>query len=689
MGILKTLERESRNFLRNPDRWVLGAFGGVETGSGVAVDEESALSWTALSAAVRIIAEGIATLPLNVYEKSDGGQKRHVSSHPNQRLFDGEPNPEQTRVEWFESYMANCVVWGDGFSELVMRDGHVREIWPIHPDRVLLERRQGRLVYVVTLPRLSPTEVQLPQQSVLFPEEVLHTRGFATHGLVGLNLSEKYREAIGLGIATERYAAHFFGNDASPGGVLQTPASLSDRAYARLKKSWEDLHRGISGSHRVAILEEDTKWQQVTVDPEKAEFLGLRQFQIAEVSRITRVPPHMLAELARATFSNIEEQDREFVRDVVRPWAVRIKQRFTKALFTEAERRRGLFCEFNLEGLLQGDTKTRGEFYKVGVGAPWMELNEARAKENLPPVDGGDTVFVPLNMVPLEQARNMDLGMRARLLGGGREERYLPAGSEDRASGAPAERRMVTVRRRLLAHFSPLVLGAMERMVRGEVRNLRSASDRLLTGDDPGAFLSWLGDYYFQSHPGFARGLVRPVFDALSGQVTSHLTEQMQVDLAEGERDKFVADYTDAFTNRYSASSRKQLEQVVREATAQPDGDPAAALEQRTSEWMDGTPDGGRPRAQRWSDRESHRLENAAAKVVFLAAGVSILRWRSFGESCPYCRHLDGVTVSIHSAFIGAGEHFQPEGADHPLVTDVDVGHPPAHSGCDCMIVPG
>jgi len=652
------------------------------------VDEESALSWTALSAAVRVIAETVATLPLDVYQRAEDGQKERRPDHPAQTVLHDQPNPQQTRVEFLESLIANVILWGNGYAEIIRRAGRLEQLWPLVPDRVELTRRpDGASVYRVTLPRLDPTELQLPDQTALYPGEVLHIRGFATRGLIGMNLTTKHREAIGLGIVTERYAARFFGNDSAPGGVLKTPKSLSDRAWSRLRKTWEDLHRGLEGAHRLAILEEDTDYQQVTVDPEKAQFLGLRKFQNAEASRITRVPLHMLAELERSTFNNIEEQDREFVRDVIRPWAVRLQQRMNLSLFTTQERAAGLFCEFNLEGLLQGDTKTRSEFYKVGVGAPWMALNEARAKENLPPIDGGDTVFVPLNMVPLAQARSMDPGTRALLLGG--LERRAEGSGEDRGGRpAGAEERMVSIRRRLLESFGPVFLQAMNRMVRGEIDQVRSARDRLLGGHDPDPFLSWLRDYYFRRHPDFARGLLRPIFDALSREVTSHLSDQMHTQLGDGERDKFVSDYTDAFTGRYSASSRRQLEQVVREATVDPDAEPGAAVQQRTEEWAQGTPD-GRPRAERWSDRESHRLENAAAKIVFLAAGVTILRWRSFGESCPYCRHLDGATVAIHNSFIGAGEHFQPEGAERPLVTDTEIGHPPAHSGCDCMILPG
>lgn len=680
---------------------IRSVFGAYSSSSGVSVDERRALSWSALDAAVQIVATTIATLPMGVKRRLDRGRE-DMRDHSLWRVLSERPNPEQSPVEFWETYVSNIMLWGNGLAKIVYEDGQITEVWPLNPDRVRILRRKGdaKLIYQVTLPSSAVHPRQTERKQNLFAEEVFHTRGFAPSGIIGSSLADKHRETIGLGLVTERYVAQFFGQGATPGGVLEVDDTLSDAAHKRMKDDWNAEHGGWENSHGVAILEEGAKFRAIMADPEKAQATELRKLNITEASRITRVPPHMLAELSRATFSNIEQQSLNFIIHTIRPWQVRIEKRAALDLLREAERRSGVFVKINTEGLLRGDSKARANFYNTLVNIGALSPNEVREKEDMNPVEGGDQRFVPLNMVPLSEAGGMPTDERARLLAA--ESGALPRleGREVAALQPPAEHRAVRERQRLIQRIGPTIGDAMERMVRGEVRNLRGQADRLLTGDDPSTFLAWMRDYYFgnedelvgeadagDGHPEFIRRVVGPVFATYIPQVVDAAAAEVGEAMPENERSRWVDSYVTKFARRYSASSRRQLQKELREAATEPDTSPRAKLDQRTGEWLEG---GGeaRPRAERWAKGEANRANNATMRQMAMAAGLSLV-WVSVGESCPFCNELDGTRVGTRSPFLEQGQQFQPAGAESALSPRDAVLHPPIHDGCDCMITVG
>lgn len=342
--------------------------------------------------------------------------------------------------------MFHVLLWGNAFSEIV-RNGQneIIELWPINPDRVRVERdaQTGAVMYRITLPRTGQTTtaaVRLPA------DRIFHLRGFSLEGIVGLSPVSIHREAIGLGLVTELYGARFFGNGAMPGGVLEHPGRLTDEVAKRLRTQWEEVHGGVSRAHRVAIAEEGMKWKDVAVEPEKAQFLGLRKFQVTEAARILRLPPHLLGDLERATFSNIEQMAIEFVEHSLRPWLVRWEQRIWQSLLGRKDRQK-VFAEFTIEGLLRGDIQSRFQAYKVAREGGWMSANEIREKENQNPFEGGDS-FIPPNKPPSA------LDARARLI----------------------------------------VEAAAQRVVRVEVERLRARAEKL--ADDPAAWRAWVREFY-------------------------------------------------------------------------------------------------------------------------------------------------------------------------------------------------
>ena len=235
-------------------------------------------------------------------------------------------------------------------------------------------------------------------------EEVLHVPGLGFDGLIGYSPVAMAKNAIGMAIATEEYGASFFANGANPGGVLEHPGVVKDPK--RVRESWNAVYQGSSNAHRVAVLEEGMKFQAIGIPPEQAQFLETRKFQINEIARIFRVPPHMLADLEKSSFSNIEQQSLEFVKYTLDPWVIRWEMAIQKALFLPSEKKQ-YFVKFNLDGLLRGDYQSRMNGYATGRQNGWLSSNDIRELENMnpiPPELGGDLYLINGNMTKLQDA---------------------------------------------------------------------------------------------------------------------------------------------------------------------------------------------------------------------------------------------------------------------------------------------
>ena len=278
----------------NPADWLTTLWAGSTTSNtGATVTPTTAMTYGAVFACVRILAESEASLPLITYERLNPG-KRRASEHRNYRLLHDAPNPEMTRSEFWEAMIGLMVLWGNSYAEIERDNGfRIKALWPLRPDYMTVKRTNGQLVYEYTV---NGTPHYLP------PERVLHLRGLGGDGVMGYSPIYLAREAIGLGMATEEYGARFFANDARPGGILTYPGKLNKTQRDNVKDSWEDAHRGLTQSNRIAVLESGFTWQAIGMPNDDAEFLATRKFQITEVARWFRIPPHMLADLEKATF---------------------------------------------------------------------------------------------------------------------------------------------------------------------------------------------------------------------------------------------------------------------------------------------------------------------------------------------------------------------------------------------------
>ena len=378
-------------------------FGG--TTSGKAVTERSAMQMTAVYSCVRILAEAVAGLPLNLYHYTGDGGKEKAIGHPLYLLLHDEPNPEMSSFVFRETLMTHLLLWGNAYAQIIRNGkGEVVALYPLMPNKMTVDRdERGQLYY--SYQRSNDEAVRSKDQTVILrPSDVLHIPGLGFDGLVGYSPIAMAKNAIGMAIACEEYGAKFFANGAAPGGVLEHPGTIKDPQ--RVRESWQSTFGGSGNANKIAVLEEGMKYTPIGISPEQAQFLETRKFQINEIARIFRVPPHMVGDLEKSSFSNIEQQSLEFVKYTLDPWVVRWEQSITRALLTQTEKAR-YFVKFNLEGLLRGDYESRMNGYATARQNGWMSANDIRELENLdriPAEEGGDLYLINGNMLPLCQA---------------------------------------------------------------------------------------------------------------------------------------------------------------------------------------------------------------------------------------------------------------------------------------------
>ena len=378
-------------------------FGG--TTSGKAVTERSAMQMTAVYSCVRILAEAVAGLPLNLYRYTEDGGKEKAIDHPLYLLLHDEPNPEMSSFVFRETLMTHLLLWGNAYAQVIRNGkGEVVALYPLMPNKMTVDRdERGQLYY--SYQRSNDEAPTMKGNTVtLRPSDVLHIPGLGFDGLVGYSPIAMAKNAIGMAIACEEYGAKFFANGAAPGGVLEHPGTIKDPQ--RVRESWQSTFGGSGNANKIAVLEEGMKYTPIGISPEQAQFLETRKFQINEIARIFRVPPHMVGDLEKSSFSNIEQQSLEFVKYTLDPWVTRWEQSIQRSLLTQEEKA-AYFVKFNLEGLLRGDYQSRMQGYAIGRQNGWMSANDIRELENLdriPAEEGGDLYLINGNMLPLKDA---------------------------------------------------------------------------------------------------------------------------------------------------------------------------------------------------------------------------------------------------------------------------------------------
>lgn len=435
------------------------------------VTPDSAMRVTAVLACVRVLAETIASLPLHIYRRLPNGGKEKVPDHPLYNLLHLRPNDLQTSFEWREMLQGHLALRGNGYCEKIPGSGGtISDLIPLHPDgfKKIELVDIDNIRYTYQQPNTFNRQINT-EERILYSRDVFHIRGLSSDGIVGLSIVALAADTIGLSKAAELFGSKFFSKGAKASGVLEHPDKLSENAQKNLRQS---VAKSISGEniHSPLILEEGMKWKQLSITPEDAQFLETRKFQVNDIARIFRIPPHMIGDLERATFDNIEHQSLDFVIHTIRPWLVRWEQAISRDLIVEDD----IFAEFLVDGLLRGDTKSRFEAYGKAITDGWMNRNEVRELENKNPEEGLDKFLVPLNMTPAGQEQKE-----------GQEQSKI---------------------------FNALFNDAAERMANAEIRTIESRIDKAT--EDRDKFNKWIKGFY-KSHAVYITKVLTPLSEAL------------------------------------------------------------------------------------------------------------------------------------------------------------------------------
>jgi HK97 family phage portal protein len=373
--------------------------GSLGTASGQVVNQETALKIAAFQSCIRVIAETIGSLPLKVFEVVDAGS-RPAPGHPLFTLLRRRPNGWQTSMEWREMMTAHCAMRGNAYSFILwgenFRTGakYIRELIPLNPDRMTVKQNADFSV-VYQYSKADGTVGNFNQ------DQIFHLRGMTLDGFDGVSMIKYARETLGKSLGMQEYSAKLFANNAQPGLVLSKDGRLSDDAQRRLKEQFD----GSRNAHKTLILEEGLKAERISFSAEDTQFIETVKLTRSEIAGLFRVPPHMIGDLDRATFSNIEEQNIAFVTHCIRPWATRWEQALGKSLFINEDR---FYPEINLEGLLRGNILSRYQAYAIGRNWGWLSANDIRRKENENSIgEQGDVYLQPVNMTAADLARSM------------------------------------------------------------------------------------------------------------------------------------------------------------------------------------------------------------------------------------------------------------------------------------------
>lgn len=367
---------------------------GGSTSTGLSVSEYTALNYSAVWAAVRLISNDVAGLPLHLFRKSGNVTERY-DSHPLYRLLHDSPNPEMSSFTFRQTLQAHVLTWGNGYAE-IERDvaGRARYLWPLTPDRVDPFRDGDLLRYRV--------RNEKGMDVILDASSMVHLRGLGWDGVQGYSPIAKARESIALGMAAEKFGATFYGNGSTFGGVLTHPTTFkTPGARENFEKSLRNRHHGVERANGLLLLEEGITYEKIGIPPNEAQFLESRQFQITEIARWYNLPPYKLADMSRLTYNTIEAHAIEYYQSLL-PWLETWEQELMWKLISPLERNQQ-YIEHSVEGLLRADSAGRAalEATEFNIGA--ITPNEARALANRNPVAGGDRAFVQGNMIAVDR----------------------------------------------------------------------------------------------------------------------------------------------------------------------------------------------------------------------------------------------------------------------------------------------
>ena len=389
LGAIRSNPNRPSTSLANPAEWM---FSDNESKTGIAVTETSAMQLSAVFGAVRVISETMASLPWAVKQTSDDGIVQDADAHPINKLIH-HPNDLMTDFTFRETCQAHLCLHGNAFIVIKRNSaGNPIKLIPVHPDRVEVKVYEGEKFY------------QVDKKETFDDSEMIHIVGLGFDGIIGKSVIESARESIGLGLAADQFGGSFFGNGANVSAVLTHPGRLSDEAYKRLIRSWQQRNAGLDNAHKTAILEEGMKVEKMSISPQESQFISTRKFGVEDIARFFRLPLAYLGSMENSsTRANVEEQGIMFQRNTILPWVKRWEAEFNRKLFVGDS---PYYVRFNMDGLLRGDIRSRYEAYTKGRQWGWISANDVRKLENMAPIDGGDAYLQPMNMIDVAKPQN-------------------------------------------------------------------------------------------------------------------------------------------------------------------------------------------------------------------------------------------------------------------------------------------
>ena len=652
-------------------------FGGEPTSSGVSISESSAPHLSAVYCAVRTITDDVATLPFKVFRRLSPRGKQPDPDHHLYPVIYEQANPFMAAFTFWETMAGHVELWGNAYAEIVRnrRSGFVAELWPLLPDRTWADVVNGEKVFYT---RLREGDKQLPARNVL------HIPGWGFDGISGKSPIQLAKEPLGLAKAMEKFGANFFGRGTTVAGFLTHPGRLGSAARQNLREGFEEMTSGLTNTMRVGVLEEGVSWQQTGIPLEDAQFLEGRNFQVQEAARVFKIPTYKLMEMSRANFSNVEQLSTDYVVSSLAPRLTRIEKNVTLQLLPESDRR-SHFARFEVKGLMRGDSAARASYYNTRFQVGSLSQDDIRELEDENPLpDGiGEGYYVPLNMISLEQAQNPPEPPAPPPPPDDEEE--PPPEEEDEGPPAraarrwPEQRTLQTVRFRLRDAHRPLILQTATRELNRELIQLRRLLKKLAKGQPRREFLESLGALYDGRAAEIAQRF-GPLFSTYAASVgTTILTESQADRLVAQDLETFAGQYAETFGRAWAGSSGRQLTSLT-EATA--DEDLAGTLEQRLTEWEERRP-------EKVARRETVQAGEAFSYFAFAGSGVMAFRWVATGKNCPFCRQLDGATVTVNTPFAEGGQTLKSGTETEPdMLVREPALHAPIHAGCDCFVVP-
>lgn len=667
MGIVTRLLSggEKRYSLSDMDEAMdLGAGFYPPSATGVKVTQSRALQMSAVYACVRVIAETVASLPLPVYRRLEPRGKERDRNHPLYKVLHDEPNPEMTAMTYREVSTAHLNTWGNCYSYIEYdQHGNVSELWPLRPDCMKVKRENNELTYKYTM--------KAGQPFVFQPYRIFHIPGLGYDGIIGYSPIHMAREAIGLGLATEEYAARWYSNDGRPGGVIEHPEALKKPARENIKKSWREAHSGLDQAHKVAILEEGMKFHDLGIPQKDAQFLESRAFQVLEIARFYRMQPHKIQSLEHATFSNIEHMALEFATDTLRPWLVRWEQAIEMQLFSPADKKTH-FAEHLIDGLLRGDIQSRYQAYATARQNGFINADEMREKENWNPIpDGSGKIYwAPLNMVSAKT-----------LMDESDEEDRAVAEVRSEFRGKRSVRGRLAVRK----SYVSIIEENAARCMRGIKRNVLKGME----GKPSDLALKWLDDYTHGEGLEWISSQLRGVLVSLAEGIYPLAVEECNG--ADLDMTDIIAEcmdsHVEALAFRESRAIFNSLNEILQGWSLRSEiPEPAIELLDEII----------REAPARIAAREMVRIDGLITKAVTVESGIPKLTWVNTGDDNPFCLSLDGESVDLDgtckgSPFLHRGQLYEVshERRSVSMEPSWNVVTPPLKTGCTCTVKPG